>query len=542
MKKGIKVVVLVGVLVSFLLVWNALRMSEDPEIAMDHLPCHQMPDGSWMGDCNGAQTTHALKTAGFLPEEEHVLESLPLAKGPSIVKLNNGDVFSLSADVVRHKIDNQEYVMYGYNQQIPGPILKVAQETTLKVDFTNNIDQETTIHWHGLRHDNKDDGVPGISQDPVKPGENFSYTVYFPDAGIYWYHPHVREDMQQDLGLAGNMLVFPLKEEVRVNREEVVILDDLLIEEGQFVHYGEEHANFALMGRFGNVLLVNGRTDYVLQVNKGDVVRFYLTNVANVRPFNLVIEGARMKLVGSDLGMYEKEMFVDNVIIAPAERYIVDVHFEEEGTYAIQNKNPQKVYELGKIRVGKENSQEDHSTTFNTLNQDVDVQQDIAEFKQYFNKPVDYTLDLSIEMNMVHDMDMMHEEETIEWEDTMPMMNRKMTTQDVRWVIKDRQTKEENMDFVMNAKVGDVLKIRLVNDPDSGHPMQHPIHLHGQRFLVIEENGVLNDNLVWKDTVLVPKGNIVDILVDVTNPGEWMMHCHIAEHLEAGMMTSLVVE
>jgi FtsP/CotA-like multicopper oxidase with cupredoxin domain len=97
------------------------------------------------------------------------------------------------------------------------------------------------------------------------------------------------------------------------------------------------------------------------------------------------------------------------------------------------------------------------------------------------------------------------------------------------------------MNFSMSAKIGDKVKIRLFNDPDSDHPMQHPIHLHGQRFIVLSDDGVLNNNLVWKDTVLVPVGHTVDIVVDVTNPGEWMMHCHIAEHLESGMMTSFVV-
>ena len=93
----------------------------------------------------------------------------------------------------------------------------------------------------------------------------------------------------------------------------------------------------------------------------------------------------------------------------------------------------------------------------------------------------------------------------------------------------------------MQAQVGDVLKISLFNDPESMHPMQHPIHLHGQRFIVTHIDGEPVENRVWTDTILVPIGSTVDILVDVTNPGEWMMHCHIAEHLEAGMMTSFIV-
>src|SRR3989338_6439156 len=97
------------------------------------------------------------------------------------------------------------------------------------------------------------------------------------------------------------------------------------------------------------------------------------------------------------------------------------------------------------------------------------------------------------------------------------------------------------MNITMQANKGDLVKLRLINPEHSMHPMHHPIHLHGQRFLVLNVNGVPTTNYVWKDTTLVPIGATVDLLVDATNPGEWMLHCHIAEHLESGMMTSLVV-
>ena len=98
------------------------------------------------------------------------------------------------------------------------------------------------------------------------------------------------------------------------------------------------------------------------------------------------------------------------------------------------------------------------------------------------------------------------------------------------------------MDIGWNFHVGDKVKIRIFNDPNSMHAMQHPIHFHGQRFLILSRNGVTNTNLVWKDTVLVPAGQTVDILLDASNPGTWMAHCHIAEHLESGMMFSYRVQ
>ena len=125
----------------------------------------------------------------------------------------------------------------------------------------------------------------------------------------------------------------------------------------------------------------------------------------------------------------------------------------------------------------------------------------------------------------------------------MPMMNWATTTDQVRWVLRDLNTGKENLDIDdWRFRVGDVVKIRLTNLRQSFHAMQHPIHLHGQRFLILAENGVSNPNLVWKDTVLLPVGTTVDILLELSNPGRWMLHCHIAEHIESGMMMTFTVE
>ena len=129
----------------------------------------------------------------------------------------------------------------------------------------------------------------------------------------------------------------------------------------------------------------------------------------------------------------------------------------------------------------------------------------------------------------------------IEWNDAMPMMNWLSSAEQIHWKLRDPDTGKENMDIGWSFEVGDVVKIRIYNNPKTIHPMNHPFHVHGQRFLVIALDGVPNENLVWKDTAIVPVGTTMDILVDITNPGEWMAHCHIAEHLHAGMMTSFTV-
>jgi FtsP/CotA-like multicopper oxidase with cupredoxin domain len=131
----------------------------------------------------------------------------------------------------------------------------------------------------------------------------------------------------------------------------------------------------------------------------------------------------------------------------------------------------------------------------------------------------------------------------IEWEDDMVEVNRKTTPANMRWKLVDRDTGAENAQIDWTFHVGDQVKLRLVNEMDSDHPMPHPFHVHGAgRFLILARNDVVEPNLVWKDTVLVRTGEVVDILLDVTNPGRWMAHCHIAEHHESGMMFSFNVE
>ena len=130
----------------------------------------------------------------------------------------------------------------------------------------------------------------------------------------------------------------------------------------------------------------------------------------------------------------------------------------------------------------------------------------------------------------------------IEWEDDMVEVNKITTPANTRWKLIDRSTGAENHGIEWQFTVGDRVKIRLVNEMDSDHPMHHPFHIHGAgRFLVLSRDGVTEPNLVWKDTVLVKTGEVVDILLDVTNPGRWMAHCHIAEHHESGMMFSFDV-
>jgi len=321
----------------------------------------------------------------------------------------------------------------------------------------------------------------------------------------------------------------------------------------------KDFGNHGMGGRFGNTMLINGDDNYNFEVTTGEVVRFYVTNVANTRVFNFSIPNAQIKLIGSDIGSYEKEEYVDSVVIASAERYTVEVLFEKPGEYQFKSISPDNDYTLGTINVSGEGviSANDFSGDFLSLRENEYVTEDIDDFRQYFDKEVDEYIKLTIEAKSLlmslftkgdkdstdNDWDKVHAEESdwIEWEDPEPRFNKQVKSTDLTWTLKDTTTGKKNGEIDLKFKVGDKVKIRLFNDKSIADPFQHPIHFHGQRFLVLEKNGVKSENLVWKDTVLVPIGSYVDILLDVTNPGTWMAHCHIAEHLTSGMKFNFVV-
>ncbi len=496
----------------------------------------------------------------FLPGRNLDPTTLPTAMPSQVIRMNTGDTLLLRAGFVSRTINGRTFAMYGFNNQYPGPMIRVSQGSEIVVDFENDIDMPTSIHWHGLRHDNRYDGVPGVTQEAIAPGENFVYHVRFPDAGIYWYHPHSREDIQQELGLYGNMLADSPNLDYfnPVNREEFLILDDILLENGEIAPFGKEHGNYSLMGRFGNVMLVNGEPDYSLDVAPGEVVRFYITNVSNARMFNLSFGAAAIKVVGGDIGRFEREQWSESVVIAPAERYVVEVLFDRSGEYQLLNRFQTidhflgqfygQTDTLGSINSVGETPAATYHDSFEQLRTNSEVISEIDGFRRHFSREPDHELQLSIRVGeLPQGMIQFMSIDTAyyapaEWTNSMPMMNWVSNTANTEWVLRDPATGRENMDIGWTANTGDVLKIRFHNDPESFHPMSHPIHLHGQRFLVVERNGVPNPNLVWKETVLVPVGATVDVLVDITNPGTWMIHCHIAEHLEAGMMTSIQVQ
>ena len=569
-------------------------------------------------------TTHDVSTT-FATDPTGLDDSVHSA----IVALADGDTFEMRIGAVAHQLGDDRVRMLAYNGSIPGPTLRVRQGAEITVHVRNDADTDATVHWHGLRLDNAYDGVPHETQAPIPVGGDFTYRLRFPDAGLYWYHPHVREDYGLDMGLYGNLVVDPLDDDYwpPVDREHVVTLDDVLVEDGRIAPFNTAGPTHVAMGRFGNVMLTAGDTNPALSASAGEVVRFYFTNTANTRLFNVAVPGGRMKLVGGDSGRYEHETVVDEVLLAPSERAIVDVLFDRPGTFDLEHRTPGHTYVLGTVTVADAPVPTSATAQFDSLRTSAEMTDERTRIDADRRRAPDKTLAFESLMPLLygepdpaadtwtcpmhpdvishtpgscpicgmklipaaatapstwtcpmhpevisaepgtcpicgmklipaaasatpneshlHDHDHGHGHDApdgLEWEDLMPEINRASDSCNMTWKLVDRDTGKENWQIEWAFQVGDRVKIRLENGMDQDHPMHHPFHIHGAgRFLVLARDGEPDDNLVWKDTVLVRSGETVDILLDVTNEGLWMAHCHIAEHNQAGMMFSFPV-
>ena len=413
--------------------------------------------------------------------------------------------------------------VWSFNGVVPGPEIRVRQGERLGVRVDNGLEEETTVHWHGVRTPNAMDGVPHLTQAPIAPGGSFQYEFDLPDAGTFWYHPHQRSFEQVGRGLYGPLIVEEA-EPIRVDRDVTWVLDDWrLTPEAEIAGGFGNLQDSSHNGRIGNTVTINGRVPESFAVRAGERIRLRLINAANARIFGLNFAGHEPVVVAMDgqpvtphapeggtvvLGPAMRVDLVLDMTGPPGSRATVVDGFYERMEYrlidfaysdeALRDRVPDWPMELPSNPLGEPDpdSAERHEVAFHG--------------------------------GMMGQMMMP--------EGGMGSMMQQMHSGRI-WFVNGVAATGHILEPMLTLARGRSHLIAMSNET----AWHHPIHLHGHSFRVVSRNGAATRHREWQDTVLMAPRERVEIAFVADNPGDWMFHCHILEHQAAGMMAVIRV-
>ena len=393
---------------------------------------------------------------------------------------------------------------WGFNKQLPGPTLKAKKGDTLVIKVKNELHKPTIIHWHGIQLPASMDGT-GEAQSPIQPGEEFEYRFAVPDAGTFWYHSHHDETIQMERGMYGAIVVEDDNDPV-VDEDRVLMIDDMKLtndnefkREKFFGRWKERHD-----GREGDTLLINGKEMPYIHMRAGQIERWRFINSSSARYFMLHLEGRSFKIIGTDGGLIEKPIEATKALITPGERIEVLVGpFKQEDSFFIESLVydrmtflKSKKQSFARVLVGNEKQS---IASIPSRLRNIDALADSTA-------PIIRRVKLSVGPSIKHGIDF--------------LVNDAMHTNDEPVRVGELQVWE-----VSNTSM-----------------MDHPFHLHGFFFQVLERNGTAPEYISWKDTInLTPRSKVKIAWMPDNRPGMWMYHCHILEHHEAGMMANFEV-
>ena len=395
--------------------------------------------------------------------------------------------------------ENKTIKAWGFNKSVPGPVLNANAGDLMVIRVKNELPQPTIVHWHGIRLPAGMDGTDMV-QNPIQPGEEFIYSFIVPDAGTFWYHSHHDETVQMERGMYGAMIV---KEEDHIiaDEERVLVFDDMKLDkQNEFVkgntikRWMERHD-----GREGDTLLINGKERGVINMNAGQTERWRLVNASSARYIKLNVGGKPFRLIGTDGGLIEKPVDLTELLLVPGERADLLIGpFAEGENFAVESlpynrmtfvKSKRVVFanvEVGEARPSK-----------SFIPEKLRILNPLAESSATINRKVDFAVGASL---------------------------------------------KRGIDFLVNGNLHDhddpvytgELQVWEITNKSL---MDHPFHLHGFFFQVIEENGKAPSYLAWKDVInLKPRSKVKIAWLPDNRTGSWMYHCHIIEHHAAGMM------
>lgn len=468
-----------------------------------------------------------------------------LSNQPGIVEVN------LTAEPARlNLLPGFTTAVYTYNGQIPGPTIEVKEGDRVIIHFTNRLSEPTTVHWHGLEIPPEADGNPW---DPVPPGGKKDYVFDIPPgtAGTFWYHPHLHKTaaLQVAKGLTGAFIVRSAEDPLAFLPEKLIILwDNRFLNDGSIAPHS---AMDWLNGREGNIFFVNGQIKPRITIRSGEIQRWRIINASSARYYRLNLPGHPFVQVGSDGGLFEKPVETKEILLAPGERAEVLVRgVAPPGSQTILQTLPYNrgIHGMGGMGIEGTNREESGAP-----------EDSMGGMGETGHTEGETPRDAMGGMEALPLLTLQYTQEPPVPLVTIPPSLRKIIPLDPQQAVITRNiVMSENImgmnammsPFLINGKAFDMDRVdevgtlnslevwRIENKGD----MDHPFHLHGFQFQVLDRNGVPEPFPSWKDTVNVRKGEVVRFILRFNNyPGKRLFHCHILEHEDLGMMGVLEV-
>jgi FtsP/CotA-like multicopper oxidase with cupredoxin domain len=420
---------------------------------------------------------------------------------------------------------NPESDVWAYSGQVPGPEIRIRQGERLRLAVENQLPESTTVHCHGIRMPNAMDGVPHLTQEPIEPGRSFSYEFVCPDAGTFWYHPHINSAAQVGRGLYGPLIVEE-HDPPSVNREVVWVLDDWRLTKDGAIH--QEFRNLhdiTHAGRIGNTITINGSVTDSFAVRAGEHIRLRLINAANARVFALDFEEHKPIVIAIDGQPVEPHAAPEGkILLGPAMRVdvIVDCVGKPGRRYTVRDGfYPRMNYTLVELAYSLEPALEEHREALRSLPANPLAEPNLSAAKRH-----QVVLGGGMMGRMMSAV-----------VDGQELDIRSMFQRGVAWSMNGVATIDHVHAPMFTFERNRSYVLEIVNDTAWPHPM----HLHGHSFRVISRNGKAERYRPWQDTVLLLGREWVEIALVADNPGDWMFHCHVLEHQIAGMMATIRV-
>jgi FtsP/CotA-like multicopper oxidase with cupredoxin domain len=397
---------------------------------------------------------------------------------------------------------NPDTAVWAYDGGVPGPELRLRQGERLRIEVQNDLPVDTTMHWHGLRLPNAMDGVPGVTQRPIAAnGGRFVYEFDLPDAGTFWYHPHLGSPEQVARGLYGALIVEE-REPPAVDRDLVWVLSDWRLDrEARIVENFGNPMDASHAGRIGNTVTVNGAIRDSFAVRAGERIRLRLVNASNARIYGLEFEGHEPRIIALD-GHGVAPQWDARVVLGPGMRadLILDCAREPGSTHRVIDRfYRQRAYELLKIQYGS----------------DKPLRQSFASVPRLADNPL-----------AVPDIAKAEKHRIVFGGGMMGALPSQREHRGLFWTVNGKPVPEHaHHEPLLHLRLNRSYLVEFVNQT-SWH---HPIHLHGHVFRVLGKDH-------WADSVLLDPDSRAEIAFVADNPGDWMLHCHVLEHQASGMM------